>query len=63
MLQKMRRQDTDLSPVPPNVIGNHRNEPLAHRNETRTKGTNDIRKEKTFRGYFSQKSIILTLPL
>ena len=46
-----------------NVIGNHRKEPLAHRNETRTKDTNNMRKEKTFRGYFSQKSIILTLPL
>ena len=61
MLQKMRRQDTDLSPVPPNVIGNHRKEPLAHRNETRTKDTNNIRKEKTFGGKLFKTPHILTL--
>ena len=44
-----------------NVIGNHRKEPLAHQNEILSKGTNIIRKEKTFRGYYSQKSIILKL--
>ena len=46
-----------------NVIGNPLRSLLPAEVEIRTKGTNIIRKEKTFRGYFSQKSIILTLPL
>ena len=44
-----------------NVIGNHRWELLAHRNEIRFKGTKIIGKEKTFRGYYYQKIMILTL--
>ena len=36
-----------------NVIGNHRWELLAHRNEIRFKGTKIIRKEKTFWEKFS----------
>ena len=44
-----------------NVIGNPQREHDTPHDEIRTKGTNIIRKEKTFRGYFSQKSIILTL--
>ena len=51
MLQKNEEAGLGLVPCPShNVIGNHWKEPLAHRNETRTKGTNNIRKEKTFRG-------------
>ena len=46
-----------------NVIGNPQMEHDTPRNEIRPKGTNIIQKEKTFRGYFSQKSIILTLSL
>ena len=44
-----------------NVIGNPKGSMTLAHDEIRTKGTNIIRKEKTFRGYFSQKSIILTL--
>ena len=45
----------------PTMLLEIRWKPLAHRNEIRFKGTKIIGKEKTFRGYYYQKIMILTL--
>ena len=44
-----------------NVVGNHRWELLAHRNEIRLKGTKIIRKEKTFLEKYSKFALIFSL--